>query len=314
MSAVVSLGSINADFLVRVPDLPGGPGAVLGDSLLRTSGGKAGNVAVLAARLGVPARLLGCVGDDDLAAQALRGPEAARVNLRGVRRRPGPTGYSSILVPPGGAKTIVRVPNANESWAEDAERVAAEVDAAPDGSVLVVDLEVPAALVLAALQVARERDLPTVLDPAPPDRMTDEVFALTDHLTPNHVEAQHLTGRDAAEPAGAARAAADLRKRGAGAVHVKLAGGGCLTATAEGVTLVEAPPEVTVVDATGAGDAFAGGLAVALVQDRPVVEAARFAVAASTCAVGVYGSQESYPDAARLAAVLEGVSSRPFSG
>jgi ribokinase len=313
MSAVVSLGSINADFLVRVPQPPDGPGAVPGDALLRTSGGKAGNVAVLAARVGVPARLLGCVGDDDLAEQALRGPEAARVNLRGVRRRRGLTGYSSILVPPSGAKTIVLVPNVNDAWAEDAERVAAEVDAAPDRSVVVADLEVPVALVLAALQVARERGLPTVLDPAPPDRVTDELLALTDHLTPDHTEAQQLTGEDATEPAGAARAAAQLRKRGARAVHVKLPGGGCVTATADDVTLVEAPSDVTVVDATGAGDAFAGGLAVALVQGRPAVEAARSAVAASTCAVGIYGSQESYPDAATLAAMLERVSSRPFS-
>ena len=72
MTAVVSLGSVNADFLVRVAQPPTGPGSLVGDSLLRTSGGRAANVAVLAARLGTPARLLGCVGDDDLAAQALR--------------------------------------------------------------------------------------------------------------------------------------------------------------------------------------------------------------------------------------------------
>jgi ribokinase len=314
MTAVVSLGSVNADFLVRVPELPGGSGSLLGESLLRTSGGKAGNVAVLAARLGTPARLLGCVGDDDLAAQALRGPEAARVNLRGVRRRPGLTGYSSILVPPSGAKTIVLVPNANDAWAEDGERVAAEVDAAPDGSVLVADLEVPVALVLAALQVGRERGLTTVLDPAPTDRVTDELLALTDHLTPDHSEAQQLTGEDAAEAAGAARAAVELRKRGAAVVHVKLAGGGCVTATADGLTLVEAPADVPVVDATGAGDAFAGGLAVALVRGLSAVEAAEHAVAASTCAVGAYGSQESYPDAAMLAAMLTRVSSRRLTG
>lgn len=314
MTAVVSLGSVNADFLVRVPGAPGGPGTLLGESLLRTSGGKAGNVAVLAARLGTPARLLGCVGDDDLAVQALRGPEEARVNLRGVRRRRGLTGYSSILVPPGGAKTIVLVPNANDAWAEDGDRVAAEVDAAPDGSVLVADLEVPVALVLAALQVARERGLTTVLDPAPSDRVTDELLTLADHLTPDHAEAQQLTGEDAAEAAGAARAAVALRKRGAAVVHVKLADGGCVTATADGVTLVEAPADVRVVDATGAGDAFAGGLAVALVQGRSPVQAAEHAVAASACAVGAYGSQESYPDAEGLAAILARVSSRPLPG
>ena len=310
MGAVVSLGSVNADFLVKVPEPPSGPGSVLGESLLRTSGGKGANVAVLAARLGTLARLIGCVGDDDLALQALKGPESAGVNLRGVRRRRGPTGYASIVVAPDGAKTIVLVPNANDAWADDEERVKSEVDAAPDGSVMVVDLEVPAALVTAALQVARERGFATVLDPAPAARVTDELLALADHLTPDHAEAQQLTGEDTAEIAGAVRAAVELRKRGAGVVHVKLAGGGCVTATEDGVTLVEAPTDIVVVDATGAGDAFAGALAVALVDGRSVGRAAEFAVAASTCAVEAYGSQESYPDQPALAAMLARVSSR----
>ena len=313
MTAVVSLGSLSADFVVSVPGLPQESRSVRGDALLRTSGGKAGNVAVLAARLGTQARLLGCVGDDDLAAQALSGPESAGVNLRGVRRRRGLTGYSSILVPSDGGTTIVLVPNANDAWAEDGEKVAAEVDAAPDGSVVVADLEVPVALVVAAFGVARERGLTTVLDPAPPDRLTDEVLAAADHLTLDHAEAHQLTGEDAAEAAGAARAAAALQTRGAAVVHVKLARGGCLTATADGCTLVKAPSDVPVVDPAGAGDAFAGGLAVALVQGRSVAGAAEFAVAASACAVGGYGSQESYPDMAALAVMLERVSSRSFS-
>ncbi len=313
MGAVVSLGSVNADFLVRVPESPSGPGSVPGNSLLRTSGGKGANVAVIAARLGTAARLLGCVGDDDLAVQALKGPEAAGVNLRGVRRRQGATGYAGIVVPPDGSKTIVLVPNANDAWADDVERVVAEVDAAPDGSVLVADLEVPVALVTAALQVARERGFVTVLDPAPPERLTEALLTLTDHLTPDHSEAQQLTGEDTAETAGAVRAAVELRKRGAAVVHVKLAGGGCVTASEDGVTLVEAPSDVEVVDTTGAGDAFAGALAAALVDGRSVGRSAEFAVAASTCAVGAYGSQESYPDQPTLAAMLARVTSRAIS-
>ncbi|GAA0609337.1 ribokinase [Sporichthya brevicatena] len=309
MGAVLALGSVNADFVVRTESSPAGPGSLAAHSLLRTSGGKAGNRAVLAARLGAPARLLAGVGDDDLAAQALRGPEAAGVNLRAVRRRPGPTGYASIVVPADGGKTILRVPNANDAWGEDEAKVALEVDAAPDGSVVTVDCEVPVALVRAALEAARERGFVTVLDPAPPTRVSDELLALTDHLTPDHTEAKELTGIAVSGPAEAARAAEALRARGAAVVHVKLAGGGCVTATADGVTLIEAP-DAEVVDATGAGDAFAGALAVALLAGRSALDAAASAVAAATCAVTGYGSQESYPDPAALAPVLAAVQKR----
>ena len=301
MGTVISLGSVNADFVVRTPaDLSG---SVVGEALLRTSGGKGSNVAVLCARLGAQARLLGCVGDDDLAAQALRGPEAAGVHLRGVRRRRGPTGYASILVPPGGEKTIVLVPHANDAWGDDAEKVAAEVDAAPDDTVVVADLEVPPALVVAALQCARERGFPTVLDPAPADRVTDELLSLADHVVPDAAEAGQLVGIEIGTLDDAVRAARTLTKRGAACVHVKLAGGGAVVADGDQVLHVEAPSDIDVVDATGAGDAYAGGLAWALLRGLPVAEAAGFGVAASTCAVTVLGSQESYPTEPELRAM-----------
>jgi ribokinase len=59
MTAILSLGSINADFELRVERPPEGPGTLLAHDLLRTSGGKAANAAVLARRLGAEARLLG---------------------------------------------------------------------------------------------------------------------------------------------------------------------------------------------------------------------------------------------------------------
>jgi ribokinase len=64
--------------------------------------------------------------------------------------------------------------------------------------------------------------------------------------------------------------------------------------TGDGSTHIDSIP-VEVIDATGAGDAFAGALGVALLEGRPLIQAARFAVAASHCAVTRYGSQEAYP-------------------
>lgn len=305
---IVSLGSINADFLVRADRSPSGPGSVLARDLLRTSGGKAANVAVLAARLGATTRLLGTVGADDLAEQALRGPRAAGVDVSRVRRTSGATGFASIVVPPDGAKTIVLATNANDSW-DDEAALDGGFDETGPGSVLVADLEAPTAVVLAALRLARDRGLATVLDPAPAGRVTDAHLAVTDHLTPDHREAEELTGRDIRDDGDACAAAHDLRRRGPRHVYVKLSSGGCAVSTPTGTAVVQAP-EVAAVDQTGAGDAFAGALAWALLHGADPFDAARTAVAASTIAVTGYGSQESYPSPEELRAMEARVSIR----
>lgn len=312
MTLLLSLGSINADFVVKTRSSPSGPGSMLGNSFLRTSGGKAANVAVLAKRLGAASMLLGCVGDDDLAVQAMAGPLAEGVDLSGVARHAGPTGYSSVIVPADGAKTIVLAPNANDAWHGTSAATTAIADA-PTGAVVVIDLEIPPVIVAASLKAADARRLVTVLDPAPAERLGDELLAFVDHLTPDHNEAQILTGIDTDSVEGARRAAEDLRRRGADAVHVKLASGGCVTAAADGLKLVAAPDDIDVVDATGAGDAFAGALAWAVLQGRSTSEAAEFAVAASTCAVTVYGSQESYPSLDQLQAMVLRVRTRALN-
>lgn len=287
-----------------VERLPDGAGATIGDLLLRTSGGKAANRAVLAARLGVPAVLVSCVGDDDLADQALAGPRTANVDLSGVRRRPGATGYSAVTVDDDGDKAITVALGANRRWGDEGAEVAEEVAVAPDGSVLVVDVEVPPVLVVTALTAARRRGFATVLDPAPPTQVSDELVAMADHVTPDEREARELTGIRISSTDDAGRAAVRLRERSARHAHVKLTGGGCVTAGPGGVFITDPPEDVDVVDTTGAGDAFAAGLAWALLEGERVDVAVRTGVAAATCAVTALGSQESYPGIDALRAML----------
>lgn len=310
MGVIVSVGSINADFLMRVEEAPAGPGTVLGHELLRTSGGKAANVAVLGRRLGADVRLIGCVGDDDLADQALRGPRLAGVDISTIRRKGGHTGFAAILVAPDGDKTIALAANANDAWAEEADEVADEVATAPAGSVLVVDLEVPVSVVTTAVRAAHRAGLAVVVDPAPPERLAKDLFAQVDHLIPDHREAAALTGIDTGSADGALRAAEACHERGAGFGYVKMAAGGCAV-VGEQRAVVEVPSGLDVVDTTGAGDAFAGGLAWALLDGRPPLEAAGMAVAASSCAVEHYGSQESYPTLGQLVARADHLSVTP---
>jgi ribokinase len=309
MGVVLSLGSVNADFQVRVDRPPDGSGTRLAHDLLRTSGGKAANVAVLARRLGAEAWMLAAVGDDDLAEQALAGPRREGVDLQGVHRVAGPTGFAAIAVTPDGEKSIVLALNANDAWSDQAGAVSRLVSAAPEGSVLVVDLEAPVACVHAAIRSARSSGIPVVLDPAPPERMPDGLLDLVEHLTPDHEEAAALTGTAVTSDGGAVRAATELAGP-ARTAYVKLRSGGCVVCGPAGTWIVDSPEDADVGDKTGAGDAFAGALGWSLLEGLGALDAAVVAVAAATCAVGRYGSQESYPRRPQLEHMRRRVTTR----
>jgi ribokinase len=304
---LISLGSINMDIQVRADRWPESGETLLATDFLMTCGGKAANVAVLNRKLGVETLLLGQVGDDILGNDILRQLKEAGIDLDHVRQMPDTaTAVSTIVVMPDGEKTIILAANANLAWdeARDATRIAELIAAAPDGSVLVADLEVPVAIVRTAIRAAHERSLPVVLDPSPADRFTDDLCQYIDVLTPNTAEASQLTGIEIDSEEAARRAGRDLVERGIGAACQKLAQGGCVTVTQDSVLRIE-PVPVDVVDQTGAGDAFAGGMGYGLLQGEDIATATLIAVASSHVAVTANGSQQSYPSSKELAQMTQ---------
>lgn len=301
---ILSLGSINADFQVRI-DAPLQNGeTVMSRDFVRLSGGKAANVALLARRLGLDAVLIGRVGQDDLAEQAMAPLRQAGVDTRHVTRSAGSTAVSMIAVPPDGKKTIVLAGNANDSWDEAAvEAMVKAVAEAPKDSVLVVDQEISARVVTRALRLAAERGIRTVLDPSPPERVGREALSCVHAMTPNASEAGRLTEMTVSDPESAMRAAERMLGWGVRIACVKLPDGGCVAAWEGGRVHI---PSLNVqgVDATGAGDAFTAAFAVSLLEGGDPVDAACYGVAASSCAVMAYGSQPSYPSRAEIEAKL----------
>lgn len=299
--AILALGSINADFQVRVERWPDAGETMIVRDFVVLGGGKAANVAYFARRVGVPAVLMGRLGDDFLAGLAIESLERSGVDLSHTRRVEGAaTGVAMISVRADGDKAILMASNANMAWQEeDAEDAVSAVLSAPEGSVLVVDLEVPAFVIERSAQAARRRGFKIVLDPSPAERMLEHLYALGDVLTPNVAEARQLTGQAIANAHDAKRAAAMLRQRGTGTVLLKLGGGDCVLCSAGGSRHLQSVP-VEPVDTTGAGDAFAAALAIGLLEGRSMQDAALLAVAASSIAVATYGSQPAYPERTSL--------------
>lgn len=296
--ALLSLGSINADFEVRLPAGGGGAETQRATCLRRLGGGKAANVAFFARRLGIPARLIGQVGDDDLAAQALHPLRDAGVNLDAVSRARGRgTAVSMIQVPADGKKRIVLAPEANDAWSAPAIAAACRaIDDAPERSLLVVDAEIPADVVESALARAFARHLPVILDPSFPDRVRGSWMGSLAALLPNEEEALQLAGLSSARssPSLLQVALHHLRGQVGGCVAIKQSDGGCLLSRGHGM-LTLAAPSMKVVDSTGAGDAFTAAFAIRRLEGADPRDAARFAVAAAALAVTAFGSQPAYP-------------------
>lgn len=303
---ILSLGSINADFQVRVARRPDLSETMEAKDFVRLSGGKAANVSYFAKRLGLQARLIGRVGDDDLSAQALTPLRDIGVDLREVRAVAGEsTGVSMITVPPDGKKGIVLASNANRAWTEnDIDLVINEIQSSPRRAVLVIDCEIPAFILEKAVAAAKEQGLKVILDPSPADKVTETLIEMADFITPNPGEAEKLTQIACDDFDSSACAGDKLIERGAKAACIKMGDGGCVLVLPEQCVQIRSAP-VPVNDTTGAGDAFAGALAVAVAEQRPTVEAVCFAVAASHLTVTGYGSQTALPNRSEIEQLMK---------
>lgn len=305
---IISLGSVNADFQVRVDKKPGSTTTMLAHDFRRLSGGKAANVAFLARRLGVPALLLARVGMDELSEQALSPLKDLEVDLSWVKKvKNVSTGVSMIAVPADGKKNIILAANANDKWTEEGrEEVRQAIEQAPPGSVLVVDYEVPPFIVEEAIVKAEEKRFKIILDPSPADRVDYKLFPKIDFISPDASETEDLTGIKADSVENAARAARELHKKGVKTAVVRMQEGGCVLINArEGIYVP--PIEIDIVDTTGAGDAFAGAFAVAVLENKNLREAACFAASASLLSITSYGSQPAYPSREEISTIYDKV-------
>jgi len=297
---VMVIGSSNTDMVVKAPRLPVGGETVTGTNFVMAAGGKGANQAVAAARLGAEVAFLARLGPDMFGDQALDGyrREGIRTELI-VRDARQHTGVALIIVDDEGENLIAVAPGANlRLKPEDVDRAAGHLRAA---QVLLLQLEVPLETVRRAVLLANASGVPVVLDPAPaPDQPLDqELLSGVTYLTPNETEAQRLTGIEVVDEDSARAAAARLLELGARHVIVTLGAKGALVADREQALLVPAR-RVEAQDSTAAGDAFNGGLAVALARGLDLADAVREACLVATLSTTRLGAQPSLPTGEEL--------------
>ena len=315
---VIVVGSVNVDLVVRGERLPEPGETVIGGTFARFHGGKGGNKAVAAARLGASVTLVAALGEDDFGDDAAAALEAQGVGMGAVVRLPDtPTGVALILVDAAGENLIAVAPGANAALTVDHVRAALSALEPRRGDVLIANHEIPMATAREALRLGRAGGALTVFNPAPAGGLDRSILALADVLTPNRGELATLaaatarrSGRStsgAEDPVMAARALLDTTSEGAGvgqAVLVSLGATGAVLVSRAGPPLDIASPKVTAVDATGAGDTLNGALAAGLADGLDLEAAARRAVVAASISVTRPGAREGMPTREELDAAI----------
>lgn len=287
---IVVIGSVNLDFMVQV-DKPPSPGeTILARTMVRRPGGKGANQAVAASRMGASVSFIGSIGDDDSGEWLLRRLQAEGVDTSFVGTSQESTGAAFILVSEAGENFITVISGANHDLR--GSNVIASLKAHSASAIVVMQGEIPLE-VIASVAVASVGQR-VVINMAPFQRLDEATFSLCDPLILNQLEASAMLGFDVQSLDDGFRAAEGLRKVVRSCV-VTLGENGAFWADGNDFGHVAAPPVKSVVDTTGAGDAFVGALVSELARGAGLRSATELGVLAGSYSVELFGAQSSYP-------------------
>lgn len=297
---VTVFGSFAVDLTARVPHLPTPGETVKSSEFVMGPGGKGFNQGIAAKRAGADVTMVTKVGRDtfaEVAFQKLREEDmpadavliseeaATGASLIEVDET---TGQNQIAMTPGACGTVNGA---------DIERIKPQLRRL---GFLLTQLEMNVDAVEKVIALAREYGVRAVLNPAPYQPVSEAVFPMLEVITPNEVEAAALTGVPVKTPDDALKAAGILLQKGVGAVVVTLGSRGALAATKDAYRMFPNYSDVHVVDTTGAGDAFSGGLVAALAEGKGFFDACAFACVVSNLAVTRPGAAAAMPARAEI--------------
>ena len=291
---IVVIGSYAVGMTISCGHFPAAGETVPGKNFSMMHGGKGSNQAVAISRLGGSVVFGGCIGRDRFGDMCLELMQEEGVDSSDVRRTDSgrSTGVGLIYVNDEGENEIVIDFAANEELsAMDIERLAPKIQ---KSALVLAQLEIPPATVLYAAKKCHELGVPFVLNPAPYQKLPEELPQYCDYLIPNQTEARLRLGLDASSNVPDIEAAQRIWKMGVKNVIMTLGAGGALLLDSEKTVKIEGM-KVKTVDTTGAGDTFCGAFCVALAEGKTAEEAVRFAVRAAGLSVTRYGVIPSIP-------------------
>lgn len=294
MKTLCVLGSINVDHVIRVPYFPKSGETLAGHSYQIAYGGKGANQAVAAARLGAKVKFIGAIGDDAIGQIMKSAFEKDAIDTSMITTIPNQsTGLAMIQVSDEGENSIVISAGANADLT--AERVQIYQNEIKQADMLLMQLESPLQAVELAAKIAKSAGTKVVLNPAPAQKLSDELLGYIDMITPNETEAEILTGVKVTDVHTAGQAAEIFHQKGIQTVLITLGAKGVYFSELGKQGKIIAGFKVQAVDTTAAGDTFNGGLVTALLEGKNMQDAIQFAHAAAAISVTRIGAQPAIP-------------------
>jgi ribokinase len=292
MKKIIVIGSSNTDMVVKAAKLPLPGETLLGGTFFMNAGGKGANQAVAAARLGGNVTLVTKVGNDIFGKQTIEGLQKENINTDYVFvDDTAPSGTALIMVNDEGENCIVVAPGANAMLLPaDIEKIKNIAEA----EIILMQLEIPMETIITVAKIAKSNNQKIIINPAPAQKLDDELLNGLFLITPNETEASLLTGITVIGEETASQAAVIFLNKGVQNVIITLGKQGAYFQN-ENLKLKIKAPVVQAMDTTAAGDTFSGALTVAINENMDWEKAIQFAVAAASISVTRLGAQASVP-------------------
>ena len=292
---IVILGVFVADTAYRASRQPKIGETIIGNEFSLGPGGKGSNQAVAAALAGGNVHFISRLGKDDFANMAISLWEKSGITPHVTQYSDSYTGAAYIFIDDKtGNNAIIVSPGAAANINDD--DITANKELIQGSRVFMTQLEQSLDAAGTALSFAKDVGAITILNPAPAQPLGENILQLCDFVTPNEIEAEQITGTPVKSINDAEIAAGKLLEKGASAAVITLGEQGALFKDNNQIIHQPSYEVGPVVETTGAGDAFNGGLAVALAEEMPIDKALRFACATASISVTRQGTAPSMPD------------------
>lgn len=284
MGRAVVVGSINVDLVFTSDVRPKAGETVLGTTFSTIPGGKGANQAVAASKLGAESFMIGCVGDDSNGEFSINNLYGMKVDTSCIEKIKGvPTGVANIIVAEQDNSIIV-IPGANYEITR--ETIDKYKDIILSADIVLLQLEIPLEVVEYTAKLCRNNNVRVLLNPAPAVELPLSLIEDASYITPNEHELNIILGKQ--------NDLDETLKKYPNKVIVTMGSKGVKYFDGSEMKIIPSF-KVEVVDTTGAGDTFCGGLAAALVKGESLSEAIVFANKAAALSITKLGAQSGMP-------------------
>lgn len=291
--SVTVVGSINYDVVTLVDKYPEKGETIFGKKVNYFNGGKGANQATSVARLGGSVHMIGAVGTDLYGDKLIEAFEKSNITTDYVKRSTKEaTGTTIVTIDQTAENTMQVFKGANDDLTEG--DVTAAMNDITGSNVLLVQMEVPQQTVITSMKLAKQKGMYVVLDPAPADGIAIQALDYADVITPNQQETMHLVGIDVKDVKSALKAAETFKAMGVDNSIIKMGSKGSVIYENGKWEFIE-PVKVRPIDTVGAGDSFAGAIALGVSRGKSLIDSAKLANIVGAISVTKLGAQAGMP-------------------